>query len=74
MNPAALLAPFADRIVRVGLAGAGEFGASFLYRTRVLRQLSVPAVADLDPERARAACLASGLATEAIANCESRVA
>jgi predicted homoserine dehydrogenase-like protein len=72
MNPAALLAPFADRTVRVGLAGAGEFGASFLYRARVLRQLSVPAVADLDPERARAACLAAGLATEAVAFCDSR--
>ncbi len=74
MNPAALLARHADRQVRVGLAGAGEFGASFLYRARVLRQLAVPAVADLDPARASAACLASGLAPEAVATCDSRAA
>jgi predicted homoserine dehydrogenase-like protein len=74
MNPAALLAPFADRTVRVGLAGAGEFGASFLYRARVVRQLAVPAVADLDPARARAACLGAGVPSEGIALCDSRAA
>jgi len=72
MNPASLLAPYADRKVRVGLAGAGEFGASFLYRARVVPQLAVPAVADLDPERARAACRAAGLAPGAVARCDSR--
>jgi len=72
MNPAALLAPHADRKVRVGLAGAGEFGASFLYRARVLRQLVVPAVADLDADRARSACLSAGHAAESLAICATR--
>ena len=74
MNPAALLLPFADRKVLAGLAGAGEFGASFLFRARVLRQLAVPAVADLDPDRARTACLNAGHAPEDLAICASYAA
>ncbi len=72
MNPAALLAPYANRKVRAGLAGAGEFGASFLFRARVLEQLAVPAVADLDADRARNACLGAGHPAESIAVCATR--
>ncbi|MDA0226263.1 MAG: flagellar biosynthesis protein FlgA [Proteobacteria bacterium] len=72
MNPAALLAGLGERRVRAGLVGAGEFGASFLYRARVVKQLVVPAVAERDPARARAACLAAGLTESDFVLCDSR--
>src|SRR4051794_24037320 len=54
MNLTALLACRADgkRPVRVALIGAGKFGSMFLSQ--------VPAIADLDPERARTACRTVG--------------
>jgi predicted homoserine dehydrogenase-like protein len=42
--------------VRVGLIGAGKFGAMFLNQVPTMAGLEVPVIADLDPERARAAC------------------
>ena len=41
--------------VRVGLIGAGKFGSMFLNQVPT-SPLEVTAIADLDPERARAAC------------------
>jgi len=43
------------RPVRVGLIGAGKFGSMFLNQVPT-SPLQVTAIADLDPERARAAC------------------
>lgn len=43
-----------DRPVRVGLVGAGKFGAMFLAQASRTPGLHVAAIADLDPGRARA--------------------
>ena len=42
--------------VRVALIGAGKFGAMFLAQVPTTPGLEVAVIADLDPERARAAC------------------
>ena len=56
MNLHALLAARAEagRPVRVGLIGAGKFGAMFLAQVPHIAGLEVAAIADLDPDRARA--------------------
>jgi len=46
----------ADKPVRVGLIGAGKFGSMFLAQVPCLPGLEVAVIADLDPDRARAAC------------------
>jgi predicted homoserine dehydrogenase-like protein len=46
----------AARPVRVGLIGAGKFGSMFLNQVPTMPGLEVVVIADLDPERARAAC------------------
>ena len=50
----------AARPVRVGLIGAGKFGSMFLSQAPSTVGLDVSVIADLDPERARAACRAVG--------------
>ena len=50
----------AGRPVRVGLIGAGKFGSMFLAQVPTMAGLEVAVIADLDPERARAACLTVG--------------
>ena len=50
----------AARPVRVGLIGAGKFGSMFLSQAPSTSGLDVSVIADLDPERARAACRAVG--------------
>src|SRR6516162_9405722 len=42
--------------VRVGLIGAGKFGSMFLNQVPSIVGLEIPAIADLDLERARTAC------------------
>ena len=46
--------------VRVGLIGAGKFGSMFLSQAPSTPGLRVTAIADLEPDRARAACRAVG--------------
>ncbi len=46
----------AGRPVRVGLIGAGKFGSMFLSQVPSTPGLEVAAIADLSPDRARAAC------------------
>ena len=46
----------AGKPVRVGLIGAGKFGSMFLNQVPTMAGLEVPVIADLDPERAMAAC------------------
>jgi predicted homoserine dehydrogenase-like protein len=46
----------AGRPVRVGLIGAGKFGSMFLSQIRSTPGLHIAAIADLSPDRARAAC------------------
>ena len=50
----------ANKPVRVGLIGAGKFGSMFLAQVPTIRGLEVAVIADLDPERAKRACLTVG--------------
>ncbi len=50
----------AGRPVRAGLIGAGKFGSMFLSQVPTIAGLEVCCIADLDPDRARAACRAVG--------------
>jgi predicted homoserine dehydrogenase-like protein len=50
----------AGRPVRVGLVGAGKFGSMFLAQVPRMAGIEVTVIADLDPERARAACRTGG--------------
>lgn len=58
MNLSSLAAARAEagRPVRVALIGAGKFGSMFLSQVPTIAGLEVAAIADLDPEKARAAC------------------
>jgi predicted homoserine dehydrogenase-like protein len=58
MNLKAMLAARAGagKPVRAGLIGAGKFGSMFLAQVPSIAGLEVPIIADLDPERAKAAC------------------
>jgi predicted homoserine dehydrogenase-like protein len=58
MNLQAMLASRvkADRPVRVGLIGAGKFGSMFLAQVPSIAGIEIAVIADLDPERAKAAC------------------
>ena len=52
--------------VRVGLIGAGKFGSMFLAQIPSTPGLAVSLIADLDPDRARAACATVGWSAERI--------
>jgi predicted homoserine dehydrogenase-like protein len=69
MNLHRLLAARLDagRPVRVGLIGAGKFGAMFLAQAPSTPGIVVSAIADLAPARARGACRAVGWSEERIA-------
>ena len=57
----------AGRPVRVGLIGAGKFGSMFLAQMPRMTGIEVTVIADLDPERARAACRTVGWGSAQIA-------
>ena len=57
----------AGKPVRAGLIGAGKFGSMFLAQVAKTPGLEVAAIADIDPERARAACRAVGWDDDLIA-------
>lgn len=54
-----------------GIVGAGEFGASFIFRSGRVPGLRVAAAADADLERAVRAARAAGVPEARIARCES---
>src|SRR5208282_1558564 len=58
----------AGRPVQVGLIGAGKFGSMFLAQVPRMPGLEVAVIADLDPERARAACRTVGWDAARITN------
>jgi len=62
MNLHAMLRARADanNPVRVGLIGAGKFGTMYLSQAARTPGVQIMAIADLDPERARAACVRVG--------------
>jgi predicted homoserine dehydrogenase-like protein len=74
MNHEILFAPHAGRRLRAGVVGAGEFGASFIYRSARAQGLAVEAVADPDSARAVAAARRAGVARERIRVCTNRAA
>ena len=57
----------ANKPVRAGLIGAGKFGSMFLAQVPSIKGLEVAVIADLDPERAQAACRTVGWDTSRIA-------
>ena len=57
--------------VRVGLVGAGEFGASLITQSLSHDRIVVPAVADLDPDRAVNVLLRCGVAGDGIEICRN---
>lgn len=69
MNLHALAAARAEagRPVTCALIGAGKFGTMFLAQVPQIAGLQVTHIADLDPERARAACRAAGWSAARIA-------
>ncbi|MEL0144699.1 MAG: Gfo/Idh/MocA family oxidoreductase, partial [Alphaproteobacteria bacterium] len=62
MNLHAMLRARADanNPIRVGLIGAGKFGTMYLSQAARTPGVQIIAIADLDPERARAACARVG--------------
>ena len=62
MNLQSLLAARVDanKPVHAGLIGAGKFGSMFLAQVPSIKGLEVAVIADLDPERAKAACRSVG--------------
>lgn len=62
------------RPVRVGVIGAGTFSTAFLNQARRTPGMQVACVADIYPQKARDACVATGWPAGALADGESPVA
>lgn len=69
MNYDALFAPFDGQSVRVGLVGAGEFGATLLAQARSIEALTICAVCERQPQRAVDVLKASGYDPARVAVC-----
>jgi predicted homoserine dehydrogenase-like protein len=54
------------RPVRVGVIGAGKFSSMFLSQARLTPGLQLVGIAELDPDKARQACLRTGWPAEAL--------
>jgi predicted homoserine dehydrogenase-like protein len=74
MNLEGLLSKARQRRLSAGVVGAGEFGASFLFRSSRARALDVRAVADTDTARAVAAAQRAGVPPERICLADARAA
>lgn len=61
MNLEALFSLAGDKVVRVGLNGVGDFGASFLAQSRNIPNLEISLVCDKDAERMHAAVSATDM-------------
>lgn len=55
------------RPVRIGVIGAGKFSSMFLSQARLTPGMQLVGIADLDPDKARQACLRTGWAQNALA-------
>jgi predicted homoserine dehydrogenase-like protein len=71
MNIQALLQGREQRGIRVGLVGAGEFGATFIAQARRIPGLGVPAICDRDGDRAVAAARSAGFGADDLRRCDS---
>ena len=69
MNLYRLLQARADegRPIRVGVIGAGKFSSMFLSQVRLTPGMQLVGIAELDPEKAKQACLRTGWPEEALA-------
>lgn len=61
MNYEALFASARDKVVRVGLVGVGDFGATLLARSKSIPNLEVTIICDTDSARMQSAVTACGL-------------
>ena len=68
MNLHSLLQKRADagKPVRIGVIGAGKFATMFLAQARLTPGMHVVGIAELDPEKARQACLRTGWPEEVL--------
>ena len=71
MNYHNLFASFHDRQIHTALIGAGQFGETFIRQSSRIPHFNVDFVCDIDPERAKAALLASGAEADNIAYADS---
>ena len=46
-----------ERPIRVGMIGAGRYGVTFMAQSKFTPGMQVVGVADLNPEKARSACI-----------------
>jgi predicted homoserine dehydrogenase-like protein len=72
MNLKPLFEPHAGTPVRVGLIGAGQFGASLISQGGAIPGFRVVAVCDVKPERGVEAFAGAGVPRESIRVCETR--
>jgi predicted homoserine dehydrogenase-like protein len=54
------------KLIRVGVIGAGKFSSMFLSQVRLTPGLHLVGIAELEPEKARQACLKTGWPPEAL--------
>ena len=68
MNLYRLLQARADegRPVRIGVIGAGKFSSMFLSQASLTPGMQLVGIADLDPDKARYACLKTGWAQDTL--------
>lgn len=67
-----MTAAASSRPVTAGVIGTGHFATAVVTQAESIPQLHVPAVADLNPDAARQAYRAAGLADDEMRLCESR--
>ena len=54
------------RPIGIGMVGAGRYGTMFLAQSRFIPGMEVLGIADLDLEKARAACVSAGWSKESV--------
>lgn len=60
--------------IKAGIIGAGKFGTMFLSQARLMPGMQIVGIAELDPEKARQACLRTGWPAGSLSVCNSTAA